>query len=289
MVIAMALSVLAGCAAGNEQQGNEENGAEGTEEKGTLTFGLNNWAENIAVSNMWKVILEDKGYDVELKSMEKSPVWAGIAQGDLDVAAEVWLPTTDEPLYKEYKEDLVLGETWYKGTGLGLVVPEYMDIDSIEQLNEKKDELGLEKIVGIDPGASLMKLTRTAMEEYNLNYELTESSGPAMMSELEKAYKDKDPIVVTLWNPHWAFAEYDLKYLEDPKKVYGEADDIYYMTRTGFEEDHPEVVKWMNNWQMDDQSLGNLMAVIKDTDDAEEGARKWIEDNQDLVDEWTKE
>ncbi|MGA9289941.1 MAG: glycine betaine ABC transporter substrate-binding protein, partial [Anaerobacillus sp.] len=108
MVIA-ALSILAACGGSEDSTGDEES-------KGTVTFGLNNWAENIAVSNMWKVILEDKGYDIELKSMEKAPVWAGISQGDLDVAAEVWLPSTDKPLYEEYKEDVDLQETWYEGT-----------------------------------------------------------------------------------------------------------------------------------------------------------------------------
>ncbi len=277
IMVIVALS-LAACS------GSEE-GAE--KSKGTVTLGLNNWAENIAVSNMWKVILEDKGYDIELKSMEKSPVWAGLSQGDLDIAAEVWLPTTDKPLYEEYKEDIVLHEAWYEGTGLGLVVPSYMDITSMDELNDKKDELGIEEIVGIDPGASLMEMSRTALKEYNLNYDLIDSSGPAMMSELKKAYEDEEPIVVTLWNPHWAFAEYDLKYLEDSKNVYGEADDIFFMTRTNFSDDHPEIVEWMNNWQMDDDSLGSLMATIKDADDAETGAQQWIEENEELVSEWT--
>ncbi|MDQ0483596.1 glycine betaine ABC transporter substrate-binding protein [Guptibacillus hwajinpoensis] len=281
LLVIAALSVLAACGGAGDSSSEEES-------KGTVTFGLNNWAENIAVSNMWKVILEEKGYDIELKSMEKAPVWAGISQGDLDVAAEVWLPATDKPLYEEYKDDLKLHKTWYEGTGLGLVVPSYMDITSIEELNQKKDELGLEQIVGIDPGASLMEMSRTALEEYSLNYELVDSSGPAMMSELKKAYENEEPIVVTLWNPHWAFAEYDLKYLEDPKKVYGEADDIYYMTRTDFEEDHPEIVEWMNKWKMDDDSLGSLMATIKEADDAESGAKQWIEENQELVSEWTE-
>ncbi|WLD93625.1 glycine betaine ABC transporter substrate-binding protein [Alkalihalobacillus sp. AL-G] len=278
IITSLAVLSMAGCAGG-------ENGS-GGESKGTITFGLNNWAENIAISNMWKVILEEKGYTVKLKSMEKSPVWAGIAQGDLDVSPEVWLPTTDKPLYEEYKDEIALHESWYEGTGLGLVVPKYMDIDSIEQLNAKKDELGLTQLIGIDPGASLMKLTRDAIKEYDLNYELVESSGPAMMSVLDKAYNNEEPVIVTLWNPHWAFAEYELKYLKDPKKVYGEPDDIYFMTRKGFKEDFPEVLKWMNNWEMDDQSLGELMAVINENDDALEGAKQWVKDNQDLVDEW---
>ncbi|MGG1685082.1 glycine betaine ABC transporter substrate-binding protein [Pseudalkalibacillus sp. NRS-1564] len=277
VLVIAALSILAACGSGESE-----------ESKGTVTFGLNNWAENIAVSNMWKVILEEKGYDIELKSMEKSPVWAGISQGDLDVAAEVWLPTTDKPLYEEYKEDVEMQETWYEGTGLGLVVPSYMDINSIEELNDKKSELGLEQIVGIDPGASLMEMSRTAVDEYELNYDLVDSSGPAMMSELKKAYEDEEPIIVTLWNPHWAFAEYDLKYLEDPKNVFGEADDIYFMTRTDFSDDHPEIVKWMNNWKMDDDSLGSLMATIKNADDTETGAKQWVEENEELVSQWTE-
>ncbi|RBW68943.1 glycine/betaine ABC transporter [Bacillus taeanensis] len=285
----LALSFALAACSSNENAGeNTENNNEAVEEKGELVFGYNNWSENIAVTNMWKILLEEQGYEVELKSMEKSPVWAGIAGGDLDVAAEVWLPITDEPLYEEYKEDLDLHETWYEGTGLGLVVPAYMNIDSIDELNDNKDLFEEAQIVGIDPGASLMRLTNDTITEYGLDYELIESSGPAMMTELDKAYEDEEPIVVTLWNPHWAFADYDLKYLEDPKNVYGDPDDIYYMTRKGFEADHPEVVTWMNNWQMDDASLGSLMSIINEEGDAETGAKKWIEENRDLVDEWVK-
>ncbi|WP_238442601.1 glycine betaine ABC transporter substrate-binding protein [Desulforamulus reducens] len=250
--------------------------------KGTITIGLNNWPENIAVSNMWKILLEEKGYKVELSAMEKSPVWAGIAKGDLDIAPEVWLPQTDEPLYNEYKDQLELHEAWYEGTALGLVVPAYMDINSIEDL----DKLGINTIVGIDPGASMMKLTKKLIKEYGLNYELIESSEPAMMSELTKAYKEKKPVVVTLWSPHWAFSEFDLKYLKDPKKIFGDQENIYFMTRKEFGKDYPEVLKWMNKWHMDDQSLGQLMATINKTNSPEEGAKQWIKENRNLTNQW---
>ncbi|MBO8170422.1 MAG: glycine betaine ABC transporter substrate-binding protein [Bacillaceae bacterium] len=297
----MTVGLLAGCGAaqdnageGNGQQeqnqGNEGQ-EEGTEEKGTIKIGLNNWAENVAVSNMWKILLEEQGYTVELKSMEKAPLYLGIKNGDLDIGPEVWLPHTDKPFYEKYKDDIDWREVWYEGTGLGLVVPEYVDINSIEELNANKDQFevnGEPSIVGIDPGASLMRMTRDAIEQYGLEYNLIEGSGPAMMSQLKKAYDKQQPIVVTLWNPHWAFADFDLKYLEDPKNIYGDAENIRYIARKGLAEDHPEVVKWFDNWKMDDSSLGSLMSTINEVGDPAEGAKQWIEENRDLVNEWIK-
>lgn len=266
--------------------GSEENGNEGeVEEKGSIEIGFNNWAENIAITNMWKLILEEEGYDVEITMSEKAPIWTGIASGSIDLSLEVWLPTTDEPFYEEHGDNLEMHEVWFEGTGLGLVVPEYVDIDSIEQLNERADEFE-DRIVGIDAGASLTRLTEEAVEDYELELEFLVSSEPAMITELDSAYNQEEPVVVTLWNPHWAFSDYDIKYLEDPQGVYGEPEDIYYMSRLGFEDDYPEVIEWLNNWMMDDDSLGALMSAINQLEDEEAGAQQWIDENRDMVDEW---
>lgn len=274
---------------GSDNESDDDGNAEGTEQtngnKGTIHFGVNNWADYIAVANMWKVLLEEQGYEVELHQLEKGPKWAGLAQGDLDIAAQVWLPAIDDPYYSEYKDQVELKEIWYEDVGMGLAVPAYVDIDSLEQLNEYVDAFD-GRIVGIDAGASVMQLTEEAIEQYGLDYELTESSEPAMLSELEKAYENEEPIIVTLWNPHWVFAEYDLKYLDDPKLVYGEGDDSYYATRVGFEDDYPEVVQWMNNWKMDDDAIGELMSLGLELGDPLEAAKQWIEENRELVDEW---
>ncbi|UCZ53591.1 glycine betaine ABC transporter substrate-binding protein [Bacillus shivajii] len=281
----MIIGTVIGCTPPADE-GGPGTGDGDVEQRGDIDIGLNNWAENIAVSNMWKLLLEEKGYNVSLTAIEKQPVWAGIARGDLDIAPEVWLPITDEPLFDEYEEDIEMHDIWYEGTVLGLAVPEYMDVDSIEELSERHEELDVDRIVGIDPGSSLMRLTNDVLEEYNLDLDLVESSEPAMMTELQNAYRREEPIVVTLWSPHWAFADYDLKYLEDGRNVYGDPDDIYYMTRLGFSEEHPEIVEWMDNWFMDDDSLGSLMSIINELDDPEEGARQWIEENRELVDQW---
>lgn len=74
------------------------------------------------------------------------------------------------------------------------------------------------KIVGIEPGAGIMSATEKAVEEYGLDYQLQDSSSAAMAASLQKAINNKEWIVVTGWTPHWKFAKWDLKYLDDPKK-----------------------------------------------------------------------
>ena len=51
----------------------------------------------------------------------------------------------------------------------GLVVPAYMDIDSIPELNSMVDELNGE-ITGIGTGAGITKNTNIAIDEYRLNF-----------------------------------------------------------------------------------------------------------------------
>lgn len=284
--------VLSACAGNNTSEenditeGNNQPTEKADDEKGEIKIGLNNWAENIAVSNMWKVVLEEKGYDVDLVFSQKVGVWSGIANDELDLGLEVWLPETDGELYEDFEDKIELHEeTWFSGTGLGLVVPEYMEIDSIAELNNYTDTLDGD-MISIDAGASLTSLSEAAIEEYELDYNLLFSSETAMIAELDKAYQEEESVVVTLWNPHWLFSDYDLKYLDDPKNVFGDAGDLYYMSRQGFRDDHPEVIEWLNNWQMDDDTLGALMSVINDVEDEEEGAQKWVKDNRDLVNEW---
>lgn len=258
--------------------------------KGDLTIGLNNWAENIAVSNMWKVLLEREGYDVNLRQATKQVVYVGVANGDLDMGLEVWMPTTDKPYYSKYEDRIALQEPWYRGTGLGLVVPSYVEADSIPDLKgnpERFEQGGGPAIVGIDPGSALMGLTEEAIDAYGLDaYKLIASSGASMTASLHTAIEERQPIVVTLWNPHWAFADYDLKYLDDPKNVFGKGENIHWMSRLDLKDDHPELVRWFNAWDMNDQQLGGLMATINEVGDPEDGAKKWIARHEDLVRSW---
>lgn len=253
-------------------------------EKKTVKLAYVNWAEGIAMTNLAAAILEEKmGYTVERTMADVAPVFTSVASGNTDAFLDVWLPVTHEEYMKKYGEDLVDLGTVYENAMLGLVVPSYVEIDSIEQLNENKDLFGGE-IVGIDAGAGLMTATEKAFEAYNLEYNLITGSGTTMTAALSKAIDVGNPIVVTGWAPHWMFARWDLKVLEDPQKIYGEVENIHIVTRKGLEEDQPEVVAFLKNFKLTDEELGDLMGAIEDDGgDPLEIAKSWMKDHEDLI------
>ncbi|MDF1508058.1 glycine betaine ABC transporter substrate-binding protein [Robertmurraya sp. DFI.2.37] len=145
------------------------------------------------------------------------------------------------------------------------------------------------KIIGIEPGAGIMQATQTALDEYeNLaEWSLVESSSAAMASELQKAYDKQEPIIVTGWTPHWKFAKFDLKYLEDPKGVYGEAEVIQTLVREGLQEEQPSAYTVLDQFFWTPDDMAEVMVEIQEGADPAEAAAAWVEENSDKVAEWT--
>lgn len=254
--------------------------------KETVSLATGNWAEGIAMTNLAKVILEEEmGYEVEITIADNGPIYLSLSQGDIDAFMDAWLPVTSEAYWDRFKEDLTdLGYN-YKGAKIGLVVPGYVDIDSIEEMNDHKEKFDSE-IIGIEAGAAIAGKTETAIEEYNLDFEQITSSGPVMTASLADAIDNEEWIVVTGWAPHWMFARFDLKFLEDPKGVYGKEEYIHTLTRRNFIIDMPEVAQFLNRFFMNDQQLGELMGYISDSGNPEQSAKKWKEENMNLINNW---
>ena len=255
-------------------------------EKDVLKLGYVPWACANANSHMVKALLEEKyNVEVELVDMEAGLLWQSVATGDVDFMVTAWLPMTHGSYYEELKDDVVNLGPLYDSAVTGLVVPSYVTIDSIDELNDAKDQFG-GRIVGIDAGAGIMATTNQAIEDYGLDYELITSSDAAMMAEVDAAYSQEEWIVITGWAPHWMFASYDMKFLEDPKGTYGESETINPITRLGFAEDYPEINAFLDNYSLTVSEFGDLINTMEEYDDDNEAAQVWIDANRDLVDSW---
>lgn len=161
------------------------------------------------------------------------------------------------------------------------------DGDSGDTGENYGEEMGY-SITAIEPGAGVVQAAENATEEYdNLDgWEVATSSSGAMATELGSAIDAEEPIVVTGWSPHWKFAEYDLKYLEDPKGVFGEEETINTFVREGLEDDMPEAYEVLDNFFWEPDDLEEVMLEISNDVDPADAAAEWIEENEDKVDEW---
>jgi glycine betaine/proline transport system substrate-binding protein len=262
-----------------------ENGEEPEAESVELVFVP--WACATASSHLVKNVLETRleNVTVELNRTEAGFMWQSVATGDTDFMVAAWLPGTHALYFEEFEDSLVTVRANYEGAQIGLIVPQYVTIDSIAELNDFADEFQ-GRIVGIDAGAGIMLATNDAIEVYDLDYELQSSSEAAMIAELSTSIDNEEWVVVTGWAPHWKLAEWELKFLEDPENVYGGEENIYTITRENFADDNPRVQAFLERYFLTPEQLGNLMGMVEEMGDADEVALQWIEDNSDIVDEW---
>ena len=109
-----------------------------------------------------------------------------------------------------------------------------------------------------------------------------------MATALTRAEKAKKPIVVTGWIPHWMFAQWKLRFLEDPKNVFGEAEHVDTVANPGLEAKAPDAVAFLKKLSWSAEEVGAVMLSIRDGVKPEEAAKQWIAKNPDRVAEWLK-
>jgi glycine betaine/proline transport system substrate-binding protein len=236
-----------------------------------------------------KAVLQEKlGYDVEIIPVSAAAMWQALSTGDVDGMTTAWLPVTHGHYMEKVKDNVVdLGPNC-EGAGIGLVVPAYVTIDSIDQMNDCADKFD-GKIIGIDPGAGIMSKTEEAIKDYGLtNFELLEGSGAMMTAVLKDKISKNEWVVVTGWTPHWKFARWDLKYLKDPKGVYGGAETINTVVRKGLKEDMPEVYNFLDNFNWTLAEIGQVQGWNSEGADPYDSAKRWIKENPERVEEWIK-
>jgi len=321
LVFALAVALVA-CGSddnnNNESSGNNNNDSNAAEDDGNtndgdasgdielgqeeLTIAYVAWAGEQARTPIIAKVLEKAGYEVEQSVLEAGPMWQAVADGSADLTTAAWLPDTHGDYWEQYGDDVDNFATFIDKAPLALTVPTYVvdeyGIESMEDLadNEEFGEAVDWTITGIDPGAGIMQNTVKALgaeEGYDLEgagWTLQESSESAMLAALKDAYDNEEPIIVPGWKPHQMYKEMDLTMLEDPKEVYGgEGDEIAAVGKASLKEDAPAAYEIIQRFAEDyntDIENDLLVKINIDGEDPEAVADEFLEENQDLVDEW---
>lgn len=260
------------------------------ETKPTLSIGyVDGWSDSVATTHVAAEVIKQKlGYDVKLMPVATGIMWQGVATGKLDLMLSAWLPVTHGEYWAKNKDKVVDYGPNFKDAKIGLIVPEYVKAQSVADL--KTDDSFKKKIVGIDAGSGVMLKTDQAIKDYDLEgYKLQASSGAAMIAELTRAEEKHESIAVTGWVPHWMFAKWKLRFLEDPKGVYGAAETVDSVGSKGLEKKAPEVAAFLKkfSWNSKDE-IGEVMLAIQDGAKPEVAAKDWVAKHPDRVAEWVK-
>lgn len=286
----LAVALTAAACGGDSGTETTSEGEGANEAGGTITLGIiPSWTDGLSTAHLWKNVLETEGYEVEIQELsEAAPLYTGLANGDVDVYPSAWPEVTHASYMEEYGDDIEDLGAYYENAKLTFAVPEYTDIESIEDLKGNADMFG-GRIVGIEPGAGLTAVTKdSVIPEYDLggDYELVESSTTAMLAELKKATDNEEDIVVTLWRPFWANSEFPVKDLEDPEGALGDSEGLHALARTGFSEDFSDVAEMMGNFKLSDEEYGALEDMVVNEygeGNEAEAVEAWLEEHPDFV------
>jgi glycine betaine/proline transport system substrate-binding protein len=110
-----------------------------------------------------------------------------------------------------------------------------------------------------------------------------------MLSELDRKYKNREPIIFPAWKPHWMNDDYDFVYLDDPKDTLyplNRPSEVSSIVRQGLQNDNADAYTLMDTIRLSEK---DVVSIERDPDfgsSPEEAVKKWIDNNRDTVQPW---
>lgn len=274
--------VILGCSADNA-----DSNTNNTEDKETITLGATPWSSTQFPTEVAKIMLEDIGYNVEIKEAELGALFASLAEDDLDIYMDYWEPQFEE-YFDRYSDTIEKVSTSYDDAERGFAVPTYMeDIEDIGDLKGREDEFDNE-VLGIEESDPAMAEVPKLIETYDLDMEMLNSTESAMLTAAEDKIEKEEPVVIIGWKPHSMFEMLDIKLLtnEEAPDIYNPS-TVYTIANQNLEKDNSEAYNFLKNWSMDIEDVEEMITRIEEEDaDPENLAEEWIEENPDKVEKF---
>ena len=255
-----------------------------------LRLGWSPWADAEVVSLMAEQLIETH-YDVPVERVmaDIGIQYQSVARGDLDLMLMAWLPGTHRDYWERVRDQVLDLGPMYSGK-LGWVVPDYVPANELNSISDLRDPTLAKRfgnrVQGIDPGSGLNQASEQALKSYRLaDIELISASSAAMTAVLAQAIREQRWVVVTSWTPHWMFARYQLRFLEDPQGVFGGTERIHAVARLGLDKQFPQVTDFLSRFHIPDQELSAVLLNAQNTS-AEEAVMNYIKLHPERVRYW---
>ncbi|WP_414709187.1 choline ABC transporter substrate-binding protein [Rhizobium sp.] len=253
------------------------------------------WTDITSTNGVTSVLLAALGYEPDVKTLSVPIGYQSMKTGETDVFIGNWMPAQ-----KAFVDDLdkakaveVLNRN-LEGAKFTLAVPGYAadkGIKDFADLQKHADEFD-HKIYGIEPGAPANANIQKMIDanDFGLKgWELVESSEQGMLSQVERAGKDKKPIVFLAWAPHPMNEHFQIAYLSGGDAYFGAnygGAEVYTLARTGWSAACPNAAKLFRNLTFDIGMENALMGSILGGTDAKIAAKAWLKAHPETLTPW---
>ena len=254
------------------------------------------WTDVTATTAVTSTLLEGLGYKATITVLSVPVTYSAMKNRDIDLFLGNWMPSMEQdraPFLKDGSVEVVRANL--TGAKYTLAVPAYLydaGLKDFSDIARFGDALG-HRIVGLEAGndGNRQVLSLIAKNAKGLgSFSLVESSEQGMLAELERAVRDKKPIVFLGWEPHPMNTRFQMRYLTGGDDSFGPnfgGATIYTNTRAGYSAECPNVGRLLKNlsFTLADESL--LMgAILDDHQEPKAAAKAWIAQNPQTVARW---
>ncbi len=257
-----------------------ENFKDETDKYDIPKVGYINWTSEIASAYLFKNwYRRDTGRDVILVEIEGdalSEMYGALASGEFDSTVSCWTPGMHEQHVEAHRDSLEVLGTNLAGAKIGLVVPDYVSINSIEELNSGAEYFG-NTIYAIEKEAGVTRLAEQAVKDYGLDFNFSYGNNQSVVEAIEKAMKEKKWVLITGWVPEAMFDRFPLKFLDDPRQSFGGEKHIKTVTRPGLKNDHPKLYRALQRFRWSVEDANAFLALINKGESPDKAAEKMLE------------
>jgi glycine betaine/proline transport system substrate-binding protein len=289
------LLIAATCAAGAGSVVMHEARAEDASCK-TVRFVDIGWTDITSTTALASVVFEGLGYAPKTTVASVPISLAGLKSKQIDVSLGYWWPVQQKAVepYLESRSIRKLDPPNLSGAKATLAVPSYAydaGIKTFADIAKHRDELG-GKIYGIEPGSSANAKIQKMIEsnQFGLGgFKLVESSEAGMLVTVERAIREKKPVVFLGWEPHPMNIQMKINYLAGGDEIfgpnYGEA-RVYTLTNTEFLSRCPNAGKFVSNLRFTTDLENRLMQPVMNKERPQEAAKAYLKSNPQVLDAW---
>lgn len=289
------------------------------ESQDPIKITTHDWTGQIVNATILGEILKKAGYNIEYVQADYIAQFAGLQTGDLHVAVEIWETTGREAMDEATATGKVVNvgesgmqaieEWWY---------PSYMEdvcpgLPDWKALNDCASEFATSETapLGRYLGGPVTwgGFDDERVEALEMDFEVVHAgTDAALFAELESAYQRKAPIVLWLYEPHWAPAKYEGKFIDFPPysaECYADPSTgvnpnaaydcgkprgpIWKVAWAGLSEKWPGAAKIIENYTLTNSEMGALVAAIDlEGVSNQAAADNWMAENQAKWSSWIK-